>query len=444
MTTARPRTARGLVGNSIALLAMNHITSLLGYVFWVVCARSVSASVIGMTNTVIGAMTLVAILAVAGFMPLLTRVLPGASSEERSGLCSTAFVVAIVVSGGAGVVVALLLPNRLQTAIGTSWLMALLAAGAVGTALLFVINAALLGVRRAELSLLGSVVGSVSRLAAGAAFLPLIVVAASADASAARSILIGWVASLMLNFGLSVLLLVRATPDFRFRPGRIWLSRLRRLVPWDHVATLAVRAPFYLVPILAAALFPPDQVGYLAIAAMISTAFYAVAAAVSNALLADCADRPDRLRAQARRALRLIGVLLVPPVVIACLLASKILGIFGADYAHYSALLVLGLLATFPDALVNVAVAMLRVQRRLVAVAAVTVAGAAIAIGASWLLMPHLGIMGAGWAALASPMIVATALTAIGFYQWLVSVRTAGSAGRRRARVADEPAMGLP
>ncbi len=74
---------------------------------------------------------------------------------------------------------------------------------------------------------------------------------------------------------------------------------------------------------------------------MISSAFFAVAAAVSNSLLADCADRPERLRAQARRALRLIGVLLIAPVVITCLLASKVLGLFGADYAHYSALLVL-------------------------------------------------------------------------------------------------------
>jgi O-antigen/teichoic acid export membrane protein len=443
MTTARPRTARGLVGNSIALLAMTHITSLLGYVFWMVCARGVSASVIGMTSTVIGAMTLIALLAAAGFMPLLTRVLPGAGSEERSGLCSTAFVVAIIVSGLAGVVGVLLLPNRLQTAVGTGWLFALLPAGAVGTALLLVINAALLGIRRAELSLAGTVVGSVSRLVTVAVILSVGVGAAGADASAAHVILLVWVTSLVLAFGLSVGLLVRATPGFRFRPGRIWLSRLRRVVAWDHVATLAVRSPFYLIPILAAALFPPDQVGYLAMAGMISTAFYAVAAAVSNALLADCADRPDRLRAQARRALRLIGVLLVPPVVIACLMASKILGFFGADYAHYGALLVLGLLATLPDALINVVVAMLRVQRRLAAVAVVTLSGAAISIGVSWLLMPHMGIMGAGWAAVASPTIVATALTAMGFYRWLASVRTGGSADRLRARVADEPAMGL-
>ena len=65
----------------------------------------------------------------------------------------------------------------------------------------------------------------------------------------------------------------------------------------------------------------------------------------------------------------------------------------------------------------NVAVAILRVQRRLVAVAAVTVTGAAITTGGAWLLMPHLGITGAGWSALASPVIVATTLAVIWHYR---------------------------
>ena len=49
------------------------------------CTECFSASAIGITNTVIAAMTLVAILTVAGFIPMLTRLLPGASPEERSG-----------------------------------------------------------------------------------------------------------------------------------------------------------------------------------------------------------------------------------------------------------------------------------------------------------------------------------------------------------------------
>ena len=79
MSGARPhRAGRGLLANSIALLATSHITAVLGYLFWIVCARGFSASTIGMASTVISAMTLVAILAATGFEPFLTRVLPGA------------------------------------------------------------------------------------------------------------------------------------------------------------------------------------------------------------------------------------------------------------------------------------------------------------------------------------------------------------------------------
>ena len=223
---------RGLLGNSMALLAMSHITAVLGYVFWMVCAHRVSAASIGVSNTVISAMSLVAVLTAAGFVPLLTRALPGANPEERSGLCSTAIVLTAVVSGVGGVLGALLLPAGINAAVGTLWLVGLLGAGAVGTALLLVINAALLGVRRAEFSLLGSVVASVARLAIVTALLDLGLLVADTDSSVAHTILLLWAASLAISFALSLWLLARAAPGFSFRPGLVWLPRLRHGVAW--------------------------------------------------------------------------------------------------------------------------------------------------------------------------------------------------------------------
>lgn len=414
MSATQPRTAgRGLLGNSFALLAACHITSVLGYLFWLACARGVSASTVGMASTVISAMTLVAVFAAAGLEPLLTRVLPGADRDTRSGLSSTAIVLTAVVAGVAGAVGGLLMPERLQSSVGTGWLVVLLSAGAVGTALQLVVNAALLGARRAELSLVGCVVGSLLRLGTVIALLSVGVMATSADATAAHTILAVWVASLLISFGLSARLLARATPGFRFRPGWIWMTRLRRGVAWDHVTMLAARLPGLSLPILAAAHFPPAQVAYLVMALMLSGAFFAVSASVANSLLADCADRPEHLAAQARRALRLTGMLLILPVVITCLLASRVLDLFGADYGRHSFLLVLLLLATLPDAMVNFAVAILRVQCRLGAAAAVTITSAAITVGGAWLLMPRVGIIGAAWAVLAAPVLVATALPVI-------------------------------
>jgi O-antigen/teichoic acid export membrane protein len=440
MSGTRPhRAGRGLLANSIALLATNHIGAVLSYLFWMVCARGVSPTTIGMMSTAIAAMYLATVLAAGGLEPFLTRVLPGATSEERSGLCGTALVLTAVLSGVAGVVGALLLPGRVHEAVGTGWLVGLVGAGAVGTTLLVVINSALLGVRRAELSLVSGVVGSASRLVAVVAVLTLGVVAAGADASAAHTILMVWVGSLLISFSLSAFLFVRATPGVRFRCGRIWFDRLRGSAAWDYVAILAGKSPPFVIPILASALFPPAQVGYMTMAAMISAAFFAVAASVSTSLLAQCADDPARLRTQARRAVRIIGALLIAPVVITCLLAPQVLGLFGAGYVPYHLLLVLLLLTTIPDALINLVVAILRVQRRLVAVAAVNVTGATITIGGSWLLMPHLGVNGAGWAALATPVILAAMLAVMWLYRPLVGARTARTVADSPACVAGGP-----
>ncbi len=97
-------------------LATSQLTTVLGYLFWTcVCTRGFSASTIGMANTVLSAISLVAVLTATGFQPFLTRMLPGADSEERSGLCGTALVISVaVVSGAAGVAGALLLPERVR------------------------------------------------------------------------------------------------------------------------------------------------------------------------------------------------------------------------------------------------------------------------------------------------------------------------------------------
>lgn len=403
------------MGNSIALLALIPVSSLLGYLFWMACARHVSATAVGTTNTVISAMTLVAILTAAGFEPLLTRLLPGADARERSGLFSTALILTAAASSAGGAVGALLLPDSVHAAVGTGWLITLLAAGSAGTALLLVVNAALLGVRRAELSLLGTTVASASRLTAVGALLTVGLLASAADTAAARTILTVWVGSLVVSLCLSLRLFARATPGFRFRPGTIWLTRLRGAVAWEHLATLGTRSPDFAMPILAAAMFPADQVAYLVMAWMVSGAFVSVSTAITNALLADCADRPEQLRAQVNRALWMMAALVTIPVIVTSLLASQILGLFGADYAQHSTLLVILLLSAFPVAVIELAVTILRVRRKLAEVAVMTVTDAVLTMTLAWVLMSNFGILGAGLATLGTSMMVATTVAAIAF-----------------------------
>ena len=194
-----------------------------------------------------------------------------------------------------------------------------------------VINAALLGVRRAELSLLGSVVGSLSRL---------VTIAAIADPGSGRR---RWrchgrshdsrgVGGLSHDLLRPVRMVARPC-DARFPlPPRPDLVVPRCGAQWAGTTSPCSPSgcPALAMPILASALFPPAQVGYAGHGGDDQRALSSRwPPPVSNALLADCADDPERLRAQARRASRLIGALLFAPVVITCLLASKVLGLFG-------------------------------------------------------------------------------------------------------------------
>lgn len=424
MTAIRTQISRSMFGNSIALLATAQITAGLGYVFWMVCAQKFPAAVIGVSNTVIAAMALVAMLTVSGFVPMLTRKLPGADIEERSGLCSTAFVLTITLSGAAGAASALFLPDRMHAAIGTGWLVFLISTGTMASSMVLVVGAALLGIRRAELSLFSDVAGSISRLCALATVVAAGLVVVGVVDAGARTILGIWVGSLMLSAGVAVFLLVRAQPGFRFRPHLKWLHRVRRSVGWDHLAMLAVRTPPFLIPILASAVFHAEELGYLAMTTMIASAFFAVGSAVSNALLADCADDPHRLQIQVRRAFRLISMLLLPPVVITCIFAREVLSFFGPGYAQHSPLLILLLLATLPDALTNVAVAILRVRRRLPIVAAITVTGSLLIVGGAWVAMQQFGVLGAGLAVLVAHTLIAIAFFVVGLRSFVKQGRT--------------------
>ncbi len=407
----------GLLGNSAAIAVASNLTAGLGYLFWTAFARNVTAAEVGMTATVISAMLLVALLATGGFIPLLIRTLSTADLAEFCGLSSTALTLTTGLGGAFGVVACLFLPASVHATIGTPWLVGIMGAGSAGSALFLMVNAVLVGVRRADFSLLGNVAASVSRLAAVLVLLSFGALAAGAEAVNISTILLVWLASFAISVALSMWLLVRAVPGFRFCPGSSWLPHLGRGVGWEHLTTLGAQLPGFILPILAAQRVPAAQVGYLYMASMAGMTFCSVAAAVSTALLADCADRPGQLRAQVRRSLGLTGALLVVPAVVTCLFASQLLSLFGTDYARYgTTLLITLILASLPDAVTSVAVSVLRLQRRLAHAAALNLSMAVVFLLGSWFTLPHWGIAGAGWSELAAQSLGMTVVfLAIGY-----------------------------
>jgi O-antigen/teichoic acid export membrane protein len=430
MSGPTPSRGHGLLRNSAAIAVASNLTAGLGYLFWTACARGVTASEVGMTATVVSAMMLVGLLATGGWVPLLIRTLSTADLVEFCGLSGTALVLVAILAGVGGTLASLVLPSSVRAIISTPVLVGIMGAGSAGSALLLLLSAMLVGVRRADFSLLGNVAASLSRLALIVILLGFGALSAGVAAMNVPTILLVWVASFAISLVVSLWLVIRAVPGFRCRLGRGWLTRLSHDVGWEHLTTFSGQLPPFILPILAARRLPANQVGYLYVVLMMGTAFYSVAAAMSTALLADCAKQPERLRAQLHRALGLGGAVALAAVVATFLLAPQLLGLFGVGYRRYgSTLLILLVLASLPDVVTSTTVSVLRLQRRLPHAAALSMVMALVFLLGAWFTFPQLGIASAGWSQLASQSLgMAAVLLAAGYRRAKARVRRGAAA----------------
>jgi len=162
----------------------------------------------------------------------------------------------------------------------------------------------------------------------------------------------------------------------------------------------------YLLPLLVTVRLSARDNGYFYTTWMVVALFLVIAPAFSNNLFAEGMHRPDEIGALARKALKIVGAILVPGLVTILVFGGTLLSVFGHAYTeHAVGLLRLAVLASIPDAVVCVYVGVLRVEARLAAAASLMLG---IGIGTaviSWFLLPVMGISGVGCAFLAMQLL---------------------------------------
>jgi O-antigen/teichoic acid export membrane protein len=165
----------------------------------------------------------------------------------------------------------------------------------------------------------------------------------------------------------------------------------------QHLITVAAMLAGYLLPIMVLARLSATDNGYFYITWMLGSIFFMISPAISTSLFAEGATNPDQLPALVRRCLLFSGGLLVLPMLAYLFGGGLLLGLFGPDYIeHGRALLVLLTLSAIPDAVTNIAVAVLRATGRLNHAFALNASMLVLCLIGSWLLLPHLGIIAVG------------------------------------------------
>jgi O-antigen/teichoic acid export membrane protein len=408
MTTlaVRSRLADPLLRNSLAIMATSLVTSLLGYVFWLVVAHTSTAAVTGAGAAATSALQATALFASVGAAASMIEWLPRTRSALEWRQRHTA---GFVVAAGGALLGSLVTVAVLGHLLGTLPALAsvegglLFTLGTVAFALGTLVDYVAVAEKRGGRMLLRNVLFTGLRI-------PLVLVPLVTD-----HILAAWAVAGVLSLGVGLL----GFRGFAFGALGAHLLEMRHSLVGQHLITITAMLTTYVLPILVVARVSAEANAYFYATWMLGSVFFMISPAVSTSLFAETVGPAADLRALTVRCIKIVAALVVLPMVAYLAGGGLLLRMFGPDYpAAGQVLLVLLTLSVVPDAVTNIAVAVLRSTGRIRVALRLNVLMLAGCLAASWLLLPVLGIVAVGWAWIGAQLLGAAWVLAR--WKWIV------------------------
>ncbi|MFG2355519.1 lipopolysaccharide biosynthesis protein [Streptomyces sp. NPDC048521] len=402
--TGRSSGASPLFRNAYALMLNTGISAVLGLGFWLAAARYYSESAVGQGSAAIAAMKLLAGLTAVTLTGALARFIP--VSGDRTGR------LVLRTYAGSSLIVALAAGLFLLTldAWGPSYRflhgtlngLGFIAAVAAWN-LLTLQDGVLTGLRSAPWVPVGNTVFSAVKLAllvAFAAAVPTTGVFVSWVAAIATSVLpLGW-----LVFRRLVPRHVEATQDHADPPA---LRQIGRFLAGDYTGSLFSLAVVYLVPVIIAAQVSSEENAYFYIATTIGGTTNLLAINMGASLTVEGSHDPARLAADTRAALRRMARIMLPIAGLLFIGAPWILGVFGDGYADAATpLLRWFAVGAVLRVVMETCFAVLRAQSRTAELAWMQGLLCVLVLGLTLLLLPRMGLTGAGVAEISSLAVI--------------------------------------
>lgn len=390
-----------LFRNSVYIMGTTASTSLLGFGFWVIVARAFPTEEVGRAAALTSAMLFVSVFTNLGLGQVFVSRLPSRQPGREWSLAVTTGIAATAVASlVGGLIAAVLLPTLIPALRGgldpATFL--LLPIGVVGAACSLVIDFAFIAERDAKHAFTRNTWAALLRIV-------LIAPATAAPGSGTAWILALWAVSFL---AIDAVAIVRLLPTLgrgfvlALSGWRRELREMRGLIAGHQTINLGAQSSTFLLPVLVSAQLGTVDNAYFFTTFMVARAMFFIAPAIGNALFAEGVHHPERLGVEVRRAIRHAVALAGPAAILLVVLGPTVLGFFGPEYAEEGdTLLLILVLAGCFDAVLQIALAVLRARHRLQAAVGATWAALVVGIGATWFLLPPLGLEGGGvgWAA---------------------------------------------
>jgi O-antigen/teichoic acid export membrane protein len=393
---ARDRWHDPVQRSGLFVVMTTSVTSLLGFVYWLVAAQTLEPAAVGLAATTLSAMTLASFASNLGANSALLQLLPPVAARVRSELLAAILSLGIVAGAAGGVLAVAFLAlddgTRLDPAQS-----GLLVVGVMAQTAQICLGHSWLALRRGGVMLAFESAFAVGKLAA----LPLVAPFGT------TGLLLGWVGSSVVVCVVSLVLLrVLEQVSFALANVRQRLREARSVLAGNHLVNIGGMAPVYLLPVIVAARLGQAEAAYFYAAWQIGSFFYVVASSSASALQAEGARDPAALMAHMRRATVVSCLVLVPLGLFVAAIGHPLLSFYGPGYERAYLLLVCMALAAQPDVVTNLYSAVLRSTRRFRACIGLSWSSATLKLGLTWLLLTPLGLSAAGVAFLIAQLVL--------------------------------------
>ncbi|MCX5047085.1 lipopolysaccharide biosynthesis protein [Streptomyces sp. NBC_00474] len=393
-----------LFRNAYALMLNTGISAVLGLGYWLIAARYYSESAVGQGSAAIAAMKFLAGLTAVALTGALARFIPVAGRATGRLIFRTYAASCVVVSFAAGIFLLTLdtwgpsysfLHGSVK---GLGFIMAV-----ASWNLLTLQDGVLTGLRSAPWVPVGNTVFSAVKLA---------LLVALAVSMPTTGVFVSWVLAILTSVvPLGILVFrklvprhIEATAD-RTKPPT--LKEIGRFLAGDYTGSLFSLAVVYLIPVIIASQVSSEDNAYFYITTTIGGTVNLLAINMGASLTVEGSHDPARLAANTRAALRRMARIMLPICGLLFIGAPWILGVFGAGYADAAT----PLLRWFAvGALLRVVMetyfAVLRAQSRTAGLAWLQGLLCVLVLGLTLLLLPRMGLTGAGVAEISSLSVI--------------------------------------
>ncbi|MGW0687937.1 lipopolysaccharide biosynthesis protein [Streptomyces sp. NPDC002754] len=393
-----------LFRNAYALMLNTGISGVLGVGFWLAAAHYYTADAVGQGSAAIAAMKFLAGLTAVTLTGALARFIPIAGRATGRFIFRTYAGSSAVVSFAALIFLLTLdvWGPSYRFLHGTLNGLGFIAA-VVAWSLLTLQDGVLTGLRSALWVPVGNTVFSLVKLGLLVAF---------AGALATTGVFVSWVVAIAFSVvPLGLLVFRRLVPrhiaatDGKAEPPK--LREMGRFLAGDYTGSLFSLAVVYLVPVLIASQVSSADNAYFYIATTIGGTVNLLAINMGASLTVEGSHDPAQLAANTRAALRRMARIMLPICALLFLLAPYVLHVFGADYADAATpLLRWFAVGAALRVVMETYFAVLRAQSRTSGLAWLQGLLCLLVLGLTLLLLPRMGLTGAGVAEISSLTVI--------------------------------------